>query len=103
MLEVPGTHLAGVAPALGEQFAALVPAPVRQQFLGEVESWLECKEGAKRPGQGDGVAELGNGRLTGEPGGIPVGERELDPVVGAAPFVGEAGASPTQQAHRHVP
>ena len=88
-LEVVGTHVVGGCSSTRR--AARGPRPGRR--------------GRAVPRPGSGAArgrsrrrtappvrsppELGHGRFAGVPGGVGLGERELDPVVRRAPFVGE--------------
>ena len=78
-LEVVGTDDVGSAPALDEELAALVPAAVVEQLGGQVQTRLEGEVAAEWLRQGGCYPELGDGRFTGEPGGVGLGERQLDP------------------------
>src|SRR5262245_63675112 len=83
------TDLARGGPAVHQELTALVAAPVQEQLPGKVQPWLEGAEGAERLRQKRRCPKLSDSRFPGEPGRISLGERELDSVVGRAPFVGE--------------
>ena len=77
--------------------------PWASSSVGEVQAWLEGEVGAERLRQGGRCPELSDGRLPGVPGGVGVGERELDPVVGRAPLVGEPASATLELMRRPVP